>query len=106
MGIKQASLSVDEKNERLGTILKEMGRVLIAFSGGVDSAFLVARAQEVLGDQVLAVTAASETFPTREFDAAVRLAEELGVKILKTEVSEFANENFVNNQPDRCFHCR
>jgi uncharacterized protein len=97
---------LEQKNEQLAEILTKMGKVLIAFSGGVDSTFLLARAKEVLGDQVIAVTAASETFPSREFDAAVQLAKDLGAKHLTTEVKEFENASFVANNPDRCYHCK
>ncbi|MDF2714921.1 MAG: 7-cyano-7-deazaguanine synthase [Paenibacillus sp.] len=102
----ETGMTLQQKDELLGTILKDMGRVLIAFSGGVDSTFVLKRAYQELGDQVLAVTAASETFPTREFNAAVQIAEEMGVPLHKTEVKEFENASFVANNPDRCYHCK
>jgi pyridinium-3,5-biscarboxylic acid mononucleotide sulfurtransferase len=101
-----SGLTLQQKDDKLGHILRDMGRVMIAFSGGVDSTFVLKRAHQVLGDQVLAVTAASETFPTREFNAAVHIADEMGVQLLRTEVREFDNADFVANNPDRCYHCK
>jgi uncharacterized protein len=99
-------MTLEQKDARLGEILRNMGRILVAFSGGVDSTFVLKRAYQELGDNCVAVTAASETFPTREFDAAVALAEEMGVQLLKTQVSELDNADFVANNPDRCYHCK
>lgn len=102
--IKQ--LSIQEKDQKLTEILTQMGRVMIAFSGGVDSTFVLKRAHQILGDQVVAVIAASETFPSREFDSAVSIAKDMGVKLHTTEVSELTNANFVANNSDRCYHCK
>jgi uncharacterized protein len=95
-----------KKNEELGRILREMGRCLIAYSGGVDSAFLLLRAQQELGDHVLAVTASSETFPEREFNEAIALAKELNAPHETIDIREFENENFIKNDKNRCYFCR
>ncbi|HZG84588.1 ATP-dependent sacrificial sulfur transferase LarE [Paenibacillus sp.] len=100
------SMTLEQKDRLLGDILRGMGRILVAFSGGVDSTFVLKRAHQELGDRCVAVTAASETFPSREFDAAVALAEQIGVQLIKTEVSELDNADFVANNPDRCYHCK
>lgn len=98
--------TLQTKNDTLNTILSDMGRVLVAFSGGVDSAVVLKKAQEQLGDQVLAVVVASELFRPEEFEAAVRLAEEMGVEVLKTEMKELENQEIVANVPESWYHSK
>lgn len=105
-GVPAVNKTPEEKNRQLTVILKEMGPIMVAFSGGVDSTFLLARAKEAAPEQLVAVTAASETFPTREFTLAVNLAKQIGVRHIQTQVSELTNEDFVKNDPTRCFHCK
>lgn len=95
-----------EKLLTLRGILARMGKVLIAYSGGVDSTFLLKVAHEVLDGDVLAVTATSKTYPEEEVAFATKMAAELGVPHLLVETKEFENEAFVNNPPNRCFFCK
>jgi pyridinium-3,5-biscarboxylic acid mononucleotide sulfurtransferase len=99
-------MNLQEKNEQLGQILRGMDKAIVAFSAGIDSTFVLARAVEELGDNVLAVTAASETFPERELEEAVSLAGELGVRHEIIQIAEMENPMFVRNEPDRCYHCK
>lgn len=96
-----------EKNRRLGEILKNMGRVMVAFSGGVDSAVVLKRAQQELGnDNVLAVVVNSELFRDSEFDAAVAFAEDMGVRVHKTEIKELEDSRIVANNPDSWYYSK
>ena len=94
------------KHQHLQNLLKEMGRVLIAFSGGVDSTFLLAAAHEVLGDKVLAVTVRASMNPEWEFAEAQRLAETIGVQLVILEADAFAVAEFRENRNDRCYFCK
>ncbi len=94
------------KFERLKSILKDMDSVLIGFSGGVDSSFLLKTAQDVLGDGVLAVIARSETYPEKEQEEAIKMAEEWNVPLKIVQTDELNNPDFVQNPPTRCYFCK
>jgi uncharacterized protein len=94
------------KYEELKGILKGTGGVLVAYSGGVDSALLLKAAVEVLGDRALAVTAESETYPAHEIEDAACLARDLGARHLTISTSELEMEEFAANPPERCFYCK
>lgn len=95
------------KLQKLQEILQDLESVLVAYSGGVDSALLLAVAQRTLGeDQVLAVTASSELIPAEEISAATELARRLGVRHLIVPASDLDNPELAANTPQRCYHCK
>jgi len=99
-------MSSSEKAAALRGDLADCDSVLVAFSGGVDSAVVAALAHEALGDRAVACTAKSETLPAAELDEATRVAEEIGIRHELVEFSELDNPDFVENSGDRCYHCR
>ncbi|WP_449540184.1 ATP-dependent sacrificial sulfur transferase LarE [Ferdinandcohnia sp. Marseille-Q9671] len=97
----------DEKYQKLVSILQEMGSVVVAFSGGVDSTFLLKVAVETLGkENVLAVTADSETYPSSELKEAQALAQQIGANHRVIETSELAIPGYTENDRNRCYFCK
>ncbi len=98
--------SVRERAAAVRESLAELDGVLVAFSGGVDSAVVAALAHDALGDDAVACTARSETLPAEELDDARRVAEEIGIRHEEVTFSELDDPNFAENDGDRCYHCR
>ena len=97
---------LQSKHTQLKSILLDMGSVAIGFSGGIDSTLLIRVATEVLGDKALAVIGRSETYPTREFEEAVQLADSFGSRYRIVNTEETDNLKFRENPPDRCYFCK
>jgi uncharacterized protein len=94
------------KQEKLFSILKPMRRVIIAYSGGADSAYLAWAAHCVLGEDALALTADSASIPESHKSDAEEFAREWGFRHEYIETREFENPDYIKNDPNRCFHCK
>lgn len=99
-------MTLDEKYDALKEYFRGLGSVAVAFSSGVDSTFLLYAAHEALGDKVIAVTAASCSFPKRELNEAKEYCKKLGVKHFIVESEELEIDGFAQNPPNRCYLCK
>jgi uncharacterized protein len=98
--------TMSDKLNRLRAIFQDMGSVLVAYSGGIDSTVVFKVAHDTLGAQATAVTAVSPTFPQIELDQARRVAEEIGGRHVIIETDQLERPAFVRNDATRCYHCK
>ena len=97
---------LNAKQEALFSTLRKLGRVIVAYSGGTDSAYLAWAAHRVLGDDAIAITADSASIPSSHKRDAEAFARECGFRHEYIETHEFDNPDYVKNDKDRCFHCK
>ncbi len=104
--MESTEVDLAEKSEKLASTLRGLGSVLVAYSGGTDSAFLAYAAYRALGDRMLAVIADSASLPRTELAAALAFTAEHGIPTRILATSELDNPDYQRNDSQRCFHCK
>jgi uncharacterized protein len=102
----ETDLTQNADRENLVGTLRSYGRVVVAFSGGIDSTVVAQAAYEALGDAAVAVTAVSASLASGELEEAQELARRIGIRHRVVRTEEFADPNYLRNQPDRCYFCK
>ena len=97
---------IQQKLDRLRSLLTEMGSVVVAYSGGIDSTFVLKVAHDQLHEKAVGITAISPTFPSIELEVAERVAQEIGARHETVRTDQLAIDDFVRNDANRCFHCK
>ncbi|MEI7923338.1 MAG: ATP-dependent sacrificial sulfur transferase LarE [Planctomycetota bacterium] len=95
-----------DKRDRLVNLIRTYGRVAVAYSGGVDSTVVAQAAYVALGDHSIAVTAVSDSLAAGELEEAQALARQIGIRHRVIRTEEFADPNYLRNNPDRCYFCK
>ncbi|MEN6375683.1 MAG: ATP-dependent sacrificial sulfur transferase LarE [Smithella sp.] len=99
-------MEIESRLNNLKKHIKQLPSVAVAYSGGVDSTFLLKIAHDVLGDNVIAVTARSSTYPEREFREAAEFVQKMGIRHVVITSEELDITGFADNPPDRCYYCK
>jgi uncharacterized protein len=99
-------MTLEKKSDCLQKNLRGLGSLLVAYSGGTDSAFLAHAAYRALGDRMLAVIADSASLPRKELDAAMQFAAQQGIPVQVLQTHELERADYVRNDAQRCFHCK